>query len=191
MDTLNHTNTDSHPVEATVNPLYEVNQIKEQLAQLEERENQLKHYLNGSQMSVSDISNRANDSLNDFQESVNLASEYCQKYPELVPFQEAIINEAMLALIESHVGPDEQIDDRQALELGIKRFQEKLAGYLQKQHTQSQQQLYRNKLLKLDTGLSSPSTHIKSVTQTLKDIGDNDNSFAQFRQHFLQAKGII
>jgi hypothetical protein len=93
------------------------------LAALTERDSKLTAYVNTKKENYPDLVQRTGETLDDFQESVNLASEYCQKYPELVPFQEAIINEAMQALIESHINDDQQINDRQAIEKGIKRFQ--------------------------------------------------------------------
>ena len=137
-----------------------------------------------------DVSQRANQTFAELEHSDALTAEYCQKYPELVPFKDAIINEAMAALLESHLGEGDQIDDRQAIDQGITRFLQKLGQYHQKQTQKQTQQQLHQKMLRLDTGHSVPTSQHQGVSQALKVIGDNDRAFSQYRQHYLSQKGV-
>jgi hypothetical protein len=136
------------------------------------------------------LEQRIDNSLEDMEQSHQLALEYCQKHPDLVPFKDAIINEAMAALWESHLNDNEPIDDRKAIEQGIQRFQQKLGEYHHQQTQKTNQQTLQQQLLKLNTGISAPHAQPHSISQTLKAIGDNDKAFSQYRQHYLNQKGI-
>jgi hypothetical protein len=136
------------------------------------------------------VTQRASQSLAEVDQGDQLTAEYCQKYPELVPFKDAIINEAMAALFESHLAEGEQIDDRQAIEQGITRFLQKLGHYHQTQTQKQTQHHLQQKMLRLDTGHAVPTSQPHSVSQALRVIGDNDRAFSQYRQHYLTQKGI-
>jgi hypothetical protein len=135
------------------------------------------------------MTERIQSSMDEYEDSHNLTDEYCKKHPDLAPFKDAIIHEAMLALLETHKNDDE-IDDRKAVELGIERFQQKLKAFLSASQRKESERAYQQNLLKINPAYSKPSNKNQSVSQILKEIGDNDALFLQYKANFLKNKGI-
>jgi hypothetical protein len=140
------------------------------------------------------VEKRVENTLDTFEDTVDLMEEYCKKHPQLVPFKESIINEAMQILLENHVSEDEAIDDRMALDAGLQRFQDKLNAYMATQmETQQDQQASKNMhkmMLQLDKGASVPLTRKTHLKELLQKIGDNDTEFAALRKSYLESKGL-
>jgi hypothetical protein len=123
------------------------------------------------------------------QEIQTLEREYAEKYPELLPFRDEVLQ---YAIYESDHAErlGKPVDSRAALDAGIQNFRIKLNQYMQVLQRREQQARLRQQTLQFDSGYSETARpfSLSEQLRTLKE--DDDATFIKIRSAYLKSKGI-